>query len=163
MSRKSSLKIWECSPRTLKLQRNPSVKGSGGSPGKTLKRNLSLLNSIGSFTKIMIQRADWPVDIALKTALQGFGRRTFRPFSDQGIPVTDGYTSAMICLDTQSCFSYSHFASNKFLLPIYTFYTIPSGGAYEDTDSGSNTCSFSHHRSADVHGVGLCHPAQGRR
>jgi len=58
--------------------------------GKTLERNLSLLNSIGSFTEIMIQRADWPVGITSKTALQGFGRRTFRPFSGQVISLAEG-------------------------------------------------------------------------
>jgi len=66
------------------------MKGSGGSSGKTLKRNLSLLNSIGSLTEIMIQRADGPVGITLKTALQGFGRGTFRPFLGQVISVTEG-------------------------------------------------------------------------
>jgi len=75
-------------------ERNHSVKegrrGSGGSHGKTLKRNLYPLNCIGSLPKITIQRVWWLIGITSMTALQGFGEGTSRPSLVKYHPIIEG-------------------------------------------------------------------------
>jgi hypothetical protein len=80
---------------TNEIMSNHSVKeggkGSGGSPGKTLKRNLYPLNCVGSLPKITRQRAGWPIGMTSMTALQGFEGRTFRSYQVKYHPMTEGF------------------------------------------------------------------------